>query len=80
MLSGNDGGCRCIEEPKGFGGRDRRVKTTASDENFTEKDMLTEETGEHFELYFARNVSTHIQMVLAAQKKMCLILLLYVCL
>lgn len=44
------------------------------------KDMLTEETGEHFELYFARNVSTHIQMVLAAQKKMCLILLLYVCL
>ena len=33
------------------------------------KDMLTEETGEHFELYFARNVSTHIQMVLAAQKK-----------
>ena len=33
------------------------------------KDMLTEETGEHFELYFARNVSTHIQMVLAAQKR-----------
>ena len=31
--------------------------------------MLTEETGEHLELYFARNVSTHIQMVLAAQKK-----------
>ena len=35
------------------------------------KDMLTEETGEHFELYFARNVSTHIQMVLAAQEKRC---------
>lgn len=33
------------------------------------KEILEEKTGEHFELHFARNVSTHIQMVLAAQKK-----------
>ena len=45
------------------------------------KDMLTEETGEHFELYFARNVSTtHSDGTGSSEKRWCLILLLYVCL
>lgn len=33
------------------------------------KDMLAETAGAPFKMYFARNVSTHIQMVLAAPKK-----------